>query len=783
MAIHLDSYHDHRTSYRFGFNPSGSKRDLILIGTGTGLAGLTGGDVTWNPVWQVETTLTEEGWFAEVRIPFSQLRFSRAEEQTWGVLIERRLRPGEELLSTVFLPRTEPGGVPRFGHLEGIRGIKPGRKLELLPYVGGRVELVSVPRNAAVPFTNPFRGDRELFGYGGVDLKYKITSNVTLDGTINPDFGQVEVDPAVINLTAFETRFQEQRPFFVEGADVFNFGGDVAPQIFYSRRIGRAPHGSAPGEAVYSLSPTGTTILGAAKVSGKTQSGWSMGLLDAVTPRESASWQSPDRLTHETEVEPATNYLAARLRREMRTGETTVGVLATAVNRDLSGSPLEGSVHRAGYSGGVDFGTDFANRAWHFDLLYSPSWVTGTRGALTATQRSSARYFQRPDADYVEVDTLATSLYGYSAQAAIRKQNGNWRIASTVTAVSPGYEVNDLGFQTLADQLTGNVNLSYDQLKPGKHYRTWGTNLVPRLGWNYGGDRVTTEAAFQANIQFHDQTVVNSTFTYSAERLNARLTRGGPLAQDPAGWEWAVNANTTMRRQQHGRLGFQLASDEAGGWSRRVTALGAYKGSARWDVSLAPSFTTNKTTAQYVTAITDATATSTLGRRYVFADLRQTTVALDTRLNVTLSPEVSFEVFAQPFLSNGDYENLKELSAPRTHAWLRYGEAVGTIAPTAGGRFEIDPDGGGPARAFRVDDRDFNFRSLRANAVFRWEWRPGSTLFLVWQQMRSAQVNATDPTLPFDGVGGFDLGRDARDLFDLRADNVLLIKASYWLNP
>ncbi len=473
FAVHFDSYHSHRSSNRFTVTALGTIRDLAMSAGAT----LTRGDRSWNPVWEVRTTITEDGWFAEMRIPFSQLRFSRADEQVWGLQLERKIRPQPEETVWAFTPTTDPPGQLTFGHLGGIR---PGRRLELLPYVGGSAEYVAVPQSADVGFNNPFRSGSDYFGNAGLDLKYKLTSNLTLDGTVNPDFGQVEVDPAVINLTAFETRFDERRPFFVEGAEIFEFG-ERAPQILYSRRIGRSPHGSVPSAAIYDLTPGATTILGAAKLTGKTANGWSLALLDAVTSKEMASWRDEQNLEGKVEVEPLTNYLAGRARREMRGGLTTLGALFTAVQRKLSGSPLSGDLHSTAYSGGVDFSHDFTDRSWHVSASLSPSYVTGSENALIRTQRASSRYFHRPDADYLSVYSSATSLFGYSAQASIAKQSGLWRLGAAASAISPGYEVNDLGFSTNADRINALTSLGYEQTRPGRHFQSWNLRAEPEL--------------------------------------------------------------------------------------------------------------------------------------------------------------------------------------------------------------------------------------------------------------------------------------------------------------
>ena len=779
FAVHFDTYHDHRTSYRFAVNPSAARRDQAASAGGA----LASGDASWNPVWEIETSMSEDGWFVEMRIPFSQLRFSQDEEQTWGLQLERKLRPVQENTVWAYTPRSEAQGQGRFGHLVGLRGIKPGRPFEVLPYLSARAEYAKVPRSPGVGFDNPFREPSSYNGFAGLDLKFRVTSNLTLDASVNPDFGQVEADPAVINLTAFETRFDERRPFFIEGAEIFDFG-DGTTELFYSRRIGRAPQGSVPSQAVYDFTPGTTTILGAGKLTGKTAGGWSLGVVEAVTGREYASWQDASTMGGELEVEPLSNYLAGRAGRELREGQTTFGMMATAVHRDLTGSPLENRLHSAAYTGGVDFSHEFADRMWALDVQFSSSQVSGSTEALVRTQQTSARYYQRPDASYTEVDSAATSLTGYAAYARLQKQAGLWRFGAVASAVSPGHEINDLGFQSIADRIEAGGSLGYEQTRRGAYFLNWSLRLSPSVAWNYGGDRVGTTANVVLATQLPNFSRVNLQFNYNPEKLNGRMTRGGPIAQDPTAYSGTLNFNTDTRTRLTGRLALGVGGDQSGAWNRSATVTVAYKATERLDFSLGPSLGGGLKTTQYVTSVSDSDATSTFGRRYVFGDLRQTTLSMDARVNVTLSPEMSIEFYAQPFISSGDYGDMKELSAPRSYDMARYGRDTGTITSVAGGtRLEIDPDGAGPAQPFRVNNGDFNFRSLLSNLVFRWEWRPGSTFYAVWQQVRSGTLDASDPTVTYARAGDFRLGQDAGDLFRLRPDNIFQLKASFWLNP
>ncbi len=784
LLMHFDTYHDHQTSYKVVMNPSGAKADKILIAEeGGGPGGLSGGDASWNPVWEGKTTITDEGWFVEIRIPFSQLRFGRAEEQVWGLQIERKDRAGQSDALWVYTPSTEVGSVPRFGHLIGIRGVRSGRKLELLPYLSARADYIGAPQSDRVTFGDPFRSSADYFGYGGIDVKYLLTPNFILNATANPDFGQVELDPAVINLTAYETRFAEQRPFFVEGADNFRFGEDDRTQILYTRRIGPPPQGGLPVDAVYHSVPQETTIFGAAKLTGKTANGWSLGLLNAVTAAEEASWVGIDGAEHEQDVEPLTNYLAVRARRELRGAQTMFGGLLTTVHRDVAGTPLDETLHSSAYSAGLDFRHEWSNRKWAVAGQFTSSRVAGSLSALIRTQRRSSRYFHRPDADYLELDSTATSLFGYSTRLAFRKQTGQARFDAIASAVSPGYEVNDVGFQTIADRIGSEFNISYVQFRPSRRFQNWSVRASQRWAWNYGGDLVDSEIGVAGDAQLLNFSRISGSLAYLPSRLNTVLTRGGPVMRDPAGYSASLSYRMDNRRDLVGRGFVNLTGDRSGAWQREFGGSLALTVSEMFDVSVGPTFTGNRVTAQYVTSVADPLARATFGRRVVFADLRQRTLSLDVRLNLVLNPEMSFELFAQPFVSTGDYQRLKELAAPRSFRFTRYGRDAGTSVPTDDGKgFRVDPDGVGPATAFTVGDRDFSYRSLRASAVYRWEWRPGSTLYVVWQQQRLNNLNAFEVGSG-TRAGQFRLGSDARDIFRQRPDNVFLIKASFWLNP
>jgi hypothetical protein len=734
--------------------------------------------------------VTAEGWSAEFRIPFSQLRFSRGEAQVWGIHVERHIHRSQERAVFPFIPTLERGGASRYAHLEGLAGIQAGQRLELLPYVTARGEFLDVAGPSGTTYANPYRSGSDEFGDAGIDLKYRLTSNATLDATVNPDFGQVELDPSVINLTDFETRYEERRPFFVEGADIFTFGeggpgGSTGrpPELLYSRRIGRAPQGAVPSSAVFSDVATTTTILGAAKVTGRTPTGWSLGFLDALTAEETARYADADQARNEAVVEPVTNYLVGRLRRQVRGGETRFGVIGTAVHRSLSGTGMEDLLHTAAYSGGLDFAHEWSNRTYRFSSMLAASHVEGGAEALTRTQRLSTRYYQRPDAPHLDLDPTATSLGGYFAFADFNKQAGAFTTKVAVSVSSPGLEVNDLGFQSAADRVVLDTNMQYSRPVPGRVLRNWSVRGSPDAAWNYAGDRIHGEVNGNVNIRLLNYWGAGVRLAYNPRNDDDRLTRGGPLAATPQRWSGTANVDSDSRRSVVGGVTYDWSNDEAGGWSQNLSLNLSASPNEILRVEVSPSFARRFETAQYVTALDDPLATNTYGRRYLFADLDQTTFSVASRFDLTLSPAVSFQLYVEPFISTGDYRGLKEFARRGAFEFLEYGDDVGTLSQASSGLYTVDPDGEGPAAPFDVTSRDFSRRSLLGNAVLRWEWRQGSTLYLVWQQRRMDSLTNRGPAGTDPWVGEFDLSRDVADMFDARADNIFAIKVNYWLNP
>ena len=600
FGVMIDSYLDHRTAFGFDVNPAGVRHDEVKT--------INVDDYSWDPVWEAATTVDSAGWTAEYRIPFSQLRFSGAREQVWGVQFERIIGRNREYAVSTFIPKSIQGGVPEYGHLVGVEDIRAGKRIEVLPYTVQRASYVD-------PGTNPYRDKPDLGTEFGLDVLYRLSSNLTVNAAFNPDFGQVEVDPAVVNLGVYETFFEEKRPFFVEGSETFNFGaaGTSGGQIFYSRRIGRSPTLSPPPGP--NDMPTATTILGAAKLSGKV-GGWSLGILEAVTAEEEARFQTTGGATERFAVEPLANYFVGRARREWRGGQTYFGSILTSVHRDLTIDPQRLSMHKAAYAGGFDFRHEFARRGWALNGDVELSRVEGTNAAITATQRLSRHYFQRPDADHLEVDSSATSLNGYSANLRLTKIGGtHWRgfVGSAFTA--PTYEVNDLGFAVRTDRRDFAAGLTYLENRPGRIWRRWQVNGNLRAERNYDWQSILNVIGVNWFFQTLGYWGISGNMQLLPQAYDDRLTRGGPLAIRPTQRSAGLNISSDFRKPVTFSAFGGVQDVDYGAWAYNFGVEVGLKTSSRWNLTAGPNFSRSYAPAQFVTSVADPTYTPTFGRR------------------------------------------------------------------------------------------------------------------------------------------------------------------------
>lgn len=779
FMVAVDPYFDKRSGYAFYANPSGAITDAALSND-------VNDDDSWDGVWENKAAVNGGGWTIEIRIPFNQIRFPKKDEYVWGVNFARMIRRKNEQSSFSWVPKSETAFVSRFARLEGLRGISPGGRIEFMPYAVAEAQFRPAQEG------NPFETGHRALANAGFDLKVGLKSNLTLDATVNPDFGQVEVDPAVLNLSAYETYYEEKRPFFIEGASLFNnFGrGGVfmnaninwpMPTFFYSRRIGREPQGYVTGEGFY-RAPDRTTILGAAKLTGKLGGSWNVGWLNAVTGNEFAEI---DRLGTRLrqKLEPLSYYGALRIQKELNEGRSGLGLMATAVMRDLGGpgageETLAGLLNRNAFSLAADGWISLDKKKnWVAGGWAGATRVEGTAADILRLQNSSMHYFQRPDATHVEVDPAATSLSGWAGRFNLAKQNGKFLFLANVGAISPGFDPNDIGFQYGASDI---VNLQivpgYQWTKPGKVFRY--ALVIGGLFRNYdfGGNKNWDGALVEFQGQLRNFWMLDTMFAYNPDTMSKNLTRGGPLALVPSGWQVNLSVNTDSRKPVVFEFyGTTYQRPRAGTeWSGQLAAR--WKPMSNLSLSIGPTLELSKNDIQWVTGVDDALMTATYGRRYVFGRIDEKVLGSEIRVDWTFTPRLTLQAYIQPYLAVGHYDMFKELAAPKTYDYSVYGAGGGpsTIAyDEAGGIYTVDPDGpAGAAAPFSFGNPDFNYKSLRGTVVLRWEYRPGSLLYFVWTQNRA----------DFANPGDLRLGRDLGDLFSAPGENIFLLKISYRWN-
>ena len=730
--LFLDSYHDRRTGYEFGVNPSGVKLDAQVYNDGNE-------DFAWDAVWDVATRVDSLGWTAEFRIPLSQLRYGPQKHHTFGLIIDRDLYRYSQRVSWPLLRQSKAGFVSQFGDVDGFDDLEAPRRLEAAPYV--------VTKNVS-QFTATGIGRTQDLAAGG-DVKYRVASNLTLDATLNPDFGQVEADPAVLNLSAFETFFTEQRPFFVAGRGLFQFDVNCSQVncssegLVYSRRIGRAPE--LAGTYSDTTSPAFTRIIGAGKLTGRLPGGMTIGVLDAVTQHVTG--------VGGVTIEPTTNYGVLRLRQDLRGGESSIGGIVTAVNRD-NDSFTAPYLRRTAYVGATDFRHRFRGGRFEISGSLDLSRMTGSASAIAATQRDAVHYYQRPDAG-LSYDATRTSLAGDAEELQFSKVGGAHLLGQTsYQRRSAGFEINDLGYLQRADQQSWNTWVGYFD----RHQRA----LYQRFQWNFNWWQYWTTAGLPEERAFNTNThtTFNNTWSFHTGFTLGQLggtycydcARGGPaVRQDPYFAPWAgLNGDDRKAIVPYFWVNYWRGD---GGRSHSLVLMPEvdFKLASRITAALIPEYRRKTNDIQPRDPVTDPAGRVT---HSVFSHLEQKQLGVTMRVTYPFNANASLQVYAQPFVSKGTYNNLQELSGtPRAADYASrykgYTDSTGTYST------------------------GFNYKQLRSNVVFRWEYRPGSTLFVVWSQGRTASSSV-------EGTRG--LGGDLRDLFDLRPDNGFLVKLSYWIN-
>ncbi|MEO8449554.1 MAG: DUF5916 domain-containing protein [Gemmatimonadota bacterium] len=760
LVLSFDTYHDRRTAYSFAISSGGVRSDYYH-----GQDSQTDRQFEYDPIWSARARVDSAGWTAEMRIPFSQLRFG-ARDQPWGLEIERLIPDKNMDLYWVMIPRAndQSGWSSFFGRLNGIQGVNTARGVELVPYTAGDMTLRG-NQNPANPF------DQKFVGRAGADLKAGIGSNLTMDATVNPDFGQVEADPAEVNLTAFETVFDEKRPFFVEGNEILtgraqSFLG--RPTYFYTRRVGGSPHGGILGDFVDL--PRNTTILGAAKVTGRLPSRLSVGLLTSVTAREFArGFDSTTGVITRLPVEAPAGFGVLRLQQEVGHSQSTLGMVLTGVHRGL-GSPggLDTLLDRDAVTGGVDWRLRFKEGKYELTGWAGFSRVAGEAAGIDRIQRSSARYFQRPDADYLNYDPLRTSLTGYTASVRADKNAGRYSLWGIQLGVkSPGFEINDIGQMARADAIDFNADYQFRDTKPHRLFRYFqiGHSVVGQ--WDFGGERQFLRFGHNTNLLFHNFWQLSFRATYSPRAMSNSLTRGGPYMETPHSLQlvWGLAGNPSNRTTWTTQAGYQ--TDELGGSIYSVSAGITTRPASQWQASLTPRYSRSTNAQQYITARAGGSV-ATFGSRYIFATIEQSTIAAQFRLDYAFTPNFTLQAYAEPFASSGRFHDFGELARARSFDLRKYGSSSGTAIDRQADGTTTVTDG---ASTFTIGRPDFNVLSFRSNLVARWEWLPGSTLFVIWQQNRSNVLTTGDLVRP----------GSLWDATTAPGDNFFAVKISYWL--
>lgn len=770
LYVSIDSYDDNRTAFEFGLNAAGVKHDVRRFDDNNS-------DWGWNAIWDGDSHIDDKGWTAEWRIPFRELRFTSSDNMKWGFQVYRELpRHNKELSVWSYWSHGEEGFVSRYGSLTGLKNIKVKNPVYIAPYAAGSAK---ISKN----LVNPVHKDNyDLLSNIGADIRCTTQKGLTFNATINPDFGQVEADPADFNLTEFETYFQENRPFFMEGGNIMRFSlgfGDGDGQyngLFYSRRIGRSPQGWVPTDDSKSVltydNPERTKILGAAKLTGKTMDGLSIGVMEAVTAKETGIVYYEDESRDVAVIEPMTNYWLSRIQKDYNDGETSIGGIFTAVNRKLGDTGID-YLHKAAYTGGIDIDHKFLDRKFAFQGAVAFSNVQGDTTALQHTQSSASRYFNRIDRtgyDNLEYDPLRTSLSGYAVKAILVKSSGNIRGATGGSAFSPGFEVNDMGFLRQVDDIIYFNWVQYRKWEGMKYFRSVNINFNQWVNWMFDGTRKELGGNINMNFQYNNNWSNGFGFNRSWGGLNPSLNRGGPMIRVPKNRiVWGYFSTDGRKKVEFEMFGMYYVNDDN---SKRWNIEPEVTWRPRQNVQFSGTFSyvDNHSAWAWIGSAEDENGET----QYIWSTMDQKTIRLTLRTDLTLTPTLSIQYYAQPFFTAGDYYDLMRVDDPYAKdfdkRFEKFGDRISYNEDNA--EYEVDRNLDGIAEYSIPGQVDFNYKQFRSNLVLRWEYKTGSSLFLVWSQ------GFTD----YETFQPFDFGRDARTLFDTDGDNVLMIKVSHMLN-
>lgn len=753
VCIILDSYDDKRTGFAFALTAGGTKADFLVSNSSSD-------DYTWNVVWDGKVTADDKGWYAEFRIPLSQLRYAATEgEQEWGLNVLRAIDRKAETDHLYLIPRSNKGFVASLGRLKGISGLPRSRRVEMSPYASLKLQLTEKEAG------NPYASGSE-WGYGaGIDGKVGLSSDFTLDFTVNPDFGQVEADPSTINLTAFETYYEEKRPFFLEGKNIFTQMGE---DLFYSRRIGSRPNWNPDdGDGKYSSTPRETNIISAIKVSGKTRRGLSVGILNSLTSKENSRITEGSR-EYTMTAQPFTSYSVARLQQDFGKGSTVLGGMFTSTNRNISESHLADAMTRNAYAGSIDFEQYVHNRMFYIRGAVKYSHVEGSKASITNLQRSAVHNYQREDATHVSVDSSRTSLNGSSGTIVIGKRgdNAKWISEHYLWWATPGFSPNDMGYLERADYIMQRGWLAYVENSPQGSFRSY--EIIPwyRNLWTFDNTHTFGIYGLESTMNFRNKWYLYVCGFYESANVNINLLRGGPAVRFNPRWGTDMSAGTDQSKNLYFKCyhGTMLGDARYAQFAwfetnyRPIPNLGL---SARVDYSYRNLGLEYAATPEVESA----------GKIYLMSALKQDILGLTLRMDYSLTPDLSLQFYGNPFISSGKYTDFKKATSTMDKKYekrfIRLGEAA--VYDATANNYTVSEANGD---SYTFDNPDFSFRECRFNLVARWEYRPNSIIYLVWGQERSGNENEYASSVI----------HNTKSLFSYYPGNVFMLKLNYWFS-
>lgn len=746
VGVAFDSYHDHRTGFEFDVSAAGQKLDLVV----TNPCNI---ELNWNAVWYAKTAKEDSSWTTEIQIPLSQLRYSNDSVQVWGLHAWRWIDRYQE--ESDWEPQTQNGSgiLHYFGELHGIKGLPKSRRIEIMPYMSGKFKT-----ERSNPFTDK---GRSLAGNIGLDAKIGLTSNFTADLTINPDFGQVEADPSEMNLTAFETFYEEKRPFFLEGKNIFSFDFDNS-SLFYSRRIGHAPTFEPKlSDGEYKWTPDNTTILEAVKLSGKTANGLSIGILETLTSTENAKIDSLGKRRN-VGVEPLTNYAIVRVQQDFLQGNTVIGGIITSTNRFINAPQLE-FMNRNAYTGGIDFLHQWHDKEYYVDAKFVGSHINGSHSAMSGLQQSSARYYQRPDVDYVEYDSTLNSISGHGGSIRVGKgSKGLWRYSTEAIWRSPGFDLNDMGFMQIADVIKQRNSVYYFVNKPVSIFRTYNVSVSESNNWDFSKRYLSSNVNLGTYFEFTNKWALSASASYTTESLDTRILRGGEAMLLPSAWYESLYMRTDPSKKLFFELNTELST--AGSGSARYYSIKpglkfTPVNSLRFYTGL--NFSTNRNDLQYIT-----TANIEIDPKYILGKIDQQTLGFTFRVDYNITPELSIQYYGSPFATVGKFSEFKSVTDSKAN---NYTDRFAGLTPTlnSSNTYEVSENNN-----LNFWNPNFDFNQFRSNLVFRWEYRPGSQFYLVWSQDKTA----------FSQPGSQSLNDGMSSIKGVFPNNILLAKFNYWFS-